>query len=616
MTLDLVADPVGALGGMTGKGATRVLGNPNQNLLETVVREAVQNSWDARRGDSPVTFGIKAFKFSKSQREAIADALAEGTARTPPVLQLPGSREEFDAVVIYDRGTRGLRGRPSADASDEKDGDFARFVFSIGETKPRDGFHVAGGTYGFGRSAFLKASALGTILVHSRCVSIGSSKGERRFIGMNWRNPYELRPKRKKFTGRHWWGRADGDGIAPITGKAADDLAESFGMTEIPDDDFGTTILILQPQWSMSDGSEESDTEEVDERAEALSRMKQGLLWYVWPRVLEGSLNLEIDWFGESIEIPHPSKHPRLKLFARALEVAEKKREPRPGELLSSIECQRPIQVLGALGVVHRAHLGTADDDYLDPSEPLHHVALMRDTRLVVEYLPCAVPLERSEYAGVFLADREVNPVFAAAEPPTHDSWVKEQLPTRRERVLVNVALKKIASETREFVNPATEIADGSGAGLGAIADELGTLIPETTGGSVLGIPKPKGGGGGGGKGPRGTRLPAGGRIRLGLAQYREDEGRHLLDIPFDVEAGEVATTVEARVRVVVEGGGTEEEAPEGTDSPEVVGWRIDGTNRMRLGSELKVPANKQVTGSLIVRHPADCSVRVAVSGV
>src|SRR4051812_3060187 len=100
MRIDLVADAVGALGGLTGKGAMKVLGNPSQNLLETVVREAVQNSWDARRDDAPVTFGIKAFKLVRSQREAIAQALREGTAQAPPVLELPETREDFDAVAI------------------------------------------------------------------------------------------------------------------------------------------------------------------------------------------------------------------------------------------------------------------------------------------------------------------------------------------------------------------------------------------------------------------------------------------------------------------------------------------------------------------------------------
>jgi len=37
---------------------------------------------------------------------------------------------------------------------------------------------------------------------------------------------------------------------------------------------------------------------------------------------------------------------------------------------------------------------------------------------------------------------------------------------------------------------------------------------------------------------------------------------------------------------------------------------------RMRVGAQLTVPANKQVTGTLIVRQPADCTVRVAVGGV
>ena len=117
----------------------KVLGAPTQNILETVVREAVQNSWDAKAGKGPVRFGVEAYALSRQQRDAVTTALSQGLRQKPAVLELPGPREQFDAIAIFDRGTGGLGGPLTAWSADEEDGDFARFVFSIGETKPQAG---------------------------------------------------------------------------------------------------------------------------------------------------------------------------------------------------------------------------------------------------------------------------------------------------------------------------------------------------------------------------------------------------------------------------------------------------------------------------------------------
>jgi len=93
-------------------------------------------------------------------------------------------------------------------------------------------------------------------------------------------------------------------------------------------------------------------------------KMKQGLLWYVWPRIPRGLAALEIDWFASS-RTPAPTKHPRSSCSPR-LEIAESSANLRHGRASwASIDCQRPIQVLGSLAIAHRAHVGGSDDDYL-----------------------------------------------------------------------------------------------------------------------------------------------------------------------------------------------------------------------------------------------------------
>jgi len=620
MKLDLVREPVGSLGGMGGRGATNVLGAPKVGVLETVVREAVQNSWDARAGEGPVRFRVDAYSLTRPQRQAVADALADGIRQNPPVLEMPASREDFDAIVVSDRGTSGLGGEPRADVADAQDGDFARFVFSIGETKVKEGQVSAGGTYGFGRSAFLDASAIGTILVHTVCSAPGRKGAkESRFIAMHWGKGYRLERTKQRFAGRHWWGRSDRDGVLPVTGPAADTLARSVGMPVPDDGETGTTILILQPKWSMADGSEEdADFEIAEAREHARNRISQALLWYVWPRIHDGALAIGMEWFGKEISLPAPASHPRLKLFVRARELAEREREPRKFEHAVDVDCRRPIQGLGYLGLAKRIQVVQRDDDYLDPSEPMHHVALMRDTRLVVQYLSCSPGADRWEYAGVFVTTPDVDRVFANSEPPTHDDWSKEKLRERSHRVFVNVALKRVTAEARAFASPGALAADGSATGLGPISDSLGSLLADITGPSTT-VTRPhvkKGGGRGEGGGGGGGRLPSGLRIELGVPERAEEDGRRLLRVPFTIEGGPQTSSVTARAAVILEGGATESETPEGSSTPEVVGWEVKGSSNRKRGTLLKVPADETIEGTLVVVQPADCTVRVAIDPV
>jgi hypothetical protein len=623
MKLELVSEPVRALGGMGGRGAKRVLGAPNLSVLETVVREAVQNSWDARDRNGPVTFGIAGYTLNRSQRSALVTALAQGINQEPPVLMLPPATAPLDAIVIYDRGTTGLGGEPTADAADGRDGDFARFVFSIGETKPQPGITSAGGTYGFGRSAFLEASAVGTILVHTVC-SKADGALESRFIGMNWGAAYRRARTSRRFTGRHWWGKADGEGVLPLTGRAADQLADALGMPMPEPGERGTTILVVQPKWAELNGvGDESDGEGDPDleilRDHARRRISQSLLWYVWPRIRDRSLAVFMHWFGDDMELPDPADHPRLKLFVKALDLAQRVREPRQFEHAVGIDCRKPIKPLGNLGVVKRIHRSSdVDDDYLPASEPLHHVALMRDTRLVVQYLECAPPADRWEYAGAFVTDPEVDPIFASSEPPTHDYWSKERLAERNHKVFVNVALKRIAAEAREFAIPGALMAEGATVGLGPLSDELGTLLADTSDTSTRvrrpaskkrNGQRPEGGGGGG-------SLPSGVQIVLGQPERREEAYGHLLRVPFEISGGERPVTVEARAIVIVDGGGTEDEPPTGSLVPEIVGWEVMGESSMRRGARLKVSPDDEFAGSLHVIQPSDCTVRIAIDPV
>jgi hypothetical protein len=150
-------------GSATATGILRQLGRPGLDELTVLVREAAQNSWDARRSEEPVHFAV-----SLEQLRERASAWQEHLLPAPE----GDSIGEFDAsldesswiIVISDRGTFGLRGPTRADTSPaEGEGhDFVQFLRNVGE--PRD-TKLGGGTYGFGKGIFYRLSRVGSILV-------------------------------------------------------------------------------------------------------------------------------------------------------------------------------------------------------------------------------------------------------------------------------------------------------------------------------------------------------------------------------------------------------------------------------------------------------------------
>ncbi len=71
--LDLHAEKFAASGAMAADGMKKLLGTPALTVLQTVLREAVQNSWDARLPDEQVEFRISLRYLSSDEKRALKD---------------------------------------------------------------------------------------------------------------------------------------------------------------------------------------------------------------------------------------------------------------------------------------------------------------------------------------------------------------------------------------------------------------------------------------------------------------------------------------------------------------------------------------------------------------
>lgn len=503
VALYLNSEKVGPNGGVTSQGVLNQLGRPKLDPLAVLVREAVQNSWDARSSskspvelDYPITFGVKGWTLTDHQRYILQQGIF---AELPPDDYLPlrkvlESNNDLRAIVIYDRGTTGLGGPTRADEPTQvgESRDFVDFLRNVGQPPDKK---FAGGTYGYGKAAFYRVSHSQTILVHTKCKYKG--KVESRFIASALGYPYNT-SNGIPYTGRHWWGRnvKDVDIAEPILGEYADKVAEQLGMPSYGDD-LGTTIMILQPFLEEIDPAE---NEIIRTPWKAMNVIAENILLYFWPKMLKydrstPSIQFHVTWENQEIILPQPENYPPLTGYVNAMyRLKGKDAEGIFPYRIEQIESLRPHQFLGNLALEKFA---VENDTFFDTGRQsefqklTHHTALMRQPELVVKYLSGPVSSNpRFGYGGVFITDKEVDPIFAEAEPPTHDDWVADSLADNWHQRYVRVSQNRIGSFMEAFGKPSEVKSNPKElTPLGAFSNVLGTSLLSSIPGNSASTP-------------------------------------------------------------------------------------------------------------------------------
>ncbi|MET7283826.1 hypothetical protein ABZS29_36690 [Kribbella sp. NPDC005582] len=587
------------------------MGRPELDLLTILVREAAQNSWDARvRGrNEPVDFEMEFGSVSAAHLASWRELLLQN-APLEHQLPLRGAlrRSDIRILSVSDRGTSGLGGPTRADVAQGENHDFVSFVRNIGE--PRD-TELGGGTYGFGKGIFYLVAKAGAVLLHTRCAT---DEGlQTRLIGCALWKSYigQENAEEKRYTGRHWWGDASSGIVEPLIGEAADQVAQRLGLRPFGVDETGTTVVIIDPVLDDLDPQQ------------AAEYVAETIAWHLWPKMLATDgrrppMNFKVRCDGAEVSVPDPESTRPLDLFVAAY------RQLAVGGA-QTLACRSPKRTLGQLGLAKR--LGptveatmaslTAGIDGL-----VHHVCLMRPAELVVTYHKGPKPpSEVLSYAGVFRADTGMDDVYARAEPPTHDSWNPQslQLP---ESTFVRTTFRRIGEALEGLLElggaargGSSSISLGAASGrfssLVAGADGLGGASDFKSGTGRGGQPAGGRGSGGSGGGGRGTARPS--RVEyVGDPYLDERAGRTVVVQDFRLpEQGEYDVQVET---AVLAGPGTREtEPPMGAEVPELLGWeRTDG--RTVEGPVLRAVGGDGSTWRVLVRPASDTVTELDVT--
>lgn len=565
--LDHQPEEFSPTGNLASEGARNQLGRPDLHPLVLLVRETIQNSWDAKRPDvDTVSYSLHGWELDDAQRRHLRQTVFDRTQADLGVRRALDDRQSpLHVLCILDRGTSGLAGPTRADQISTESHDFVDFLRNIGQRPDKQ---LGGGTYGYGKAALYINSLVSTICVHSRCLANGRLQS--RFMAVQLGRQFEMDGRR--YTGRHWWGRRANDGIVdPVLDDEADLMAREIGMP-VDQDALGTTIALLAPDFRE------------DPPVKAMQLMADSIAWFFWPKMLPvgdapAGMRFDVRWNGATVAIPSPETDTCLKHFTRAWQMLHA-----DDSGVVQIRRDRPRAMLGRLAVRQLPERGMKAALANSPlRDGVHHVALMRSPRLIVKYLDLPLhPESGMGYAGVFLAEDDADRAFAAAEPPSHDDWIPRSVVDKNQRSLVTVALRRIKDQVAQQIRPSIDANTvGTDLPLAGFADVLGELLPGTEGSGAR-VRKARG---------RRTRPQRAGEDRTSAGRVparqpprvltREDPalvlvaGQKAIRVTFSVQAPEGISqlVVTAAPFVELDGGSIESDPPANAEAPLVLGW-------------------------------------------
>jgi hypothetical protein len=596
VNLDLQSERYAATGNISGTGVGRSLGTPTHDRLRLFIREVVQNSWDARADDEhpvQVKFHVRILEVKQAKKLSELFAELPGVASTRRLISQSLDRQSICVLEVEDWGTTGLGGPVRADqvSPGEEPPDFVNFFRNVGSPRDR---HLGGGTYGYGKSSAFALSRPRTIVGYTRSVFGGHPVA--RFMAANIGEPFEYR--RKKYTGRHWWGvKAADDVVDPLEAGAAHRAAESLGLNRRDAKQRGTTLVVIDP------GIEERST------LQTANAIAECLGWYFWPKMLiqphgGAAMEFEVQAEGRAVKVPHPSTFPPLGLLADAMRIAK-------GADATLIRCERPSKLLGRLALARRpiatrVRMDTNDEEPLAPVR-CSHLALMRPAELIVRYLTGPqLPSDMVEYGGVFICDEGVESAFADAEPPAHDDWVAENLEGAA-RTYVRVALRRLHASLEVYANPLPGVGKGaSQQSLAVLGDALGGILTAPSsriGGSDTRVARPR------------NKPPTSQSVTIGEPEpFRFAVVRKTPCALFRIQiAGKGGRPVKLRAKpyVVLEGGAAEEAA--GHESPKVVAWLSGDGDLISSNAQMTARVTGDMATIVAVSLPGDCAVGLDV---
>jgi hypothetical protein len=474
--------PTGGADASTGAGIFKNWGDTS----ELLAREVIQNSWDAAQGyrdeDPSHDFEV-VFRFDDltGDRKAVfVDGLdlrqlfeqRVHLQREDSRARLEGSAlgrldtdDPLSVLYISDFGAHGLYGAPGL----RRESHLYKALYTLGVSGKDDARLISGGSFGFGKGAFIRASRIGTVVAYScfepRPEPPYEDPVTRRLIGWTFWSGHEADGVERD--GRAWFGvHGHPSSAKPYADQEADCVASLLGIhARDPADrsQLGTTLVLVDP------------TVHADDLCSAIEK-------YWWPAIefVDGFATHVVTPDGTELH-PRPKSRPDLRPFLKAYELASLNPAAAPAgpdhkiATLPDVDGLPTGTMAQVLDVPESESPPDLEADLAGRQTPI--IAFMRRPRMVVEYREPS--RARVPTRGVYIASDALDPYLKRTEPAGHEKWEMrsgddDTDAERRAKGLALRAYRLIQDEVRSFAREAEPPRAVGGVPLGHFGELIG----------------------------------------------------------------------------------------------------------------------------------------------
>lgn len=434
------------LGGAAGGLASKIFrGIEDLDTSDLLAREVIQNSWDAARKlqeskrKTSIPFQVK-FRFvelSGANKEAFIQhsGLRELSEKTSNMKKkaadkafksfkkILDKKEPLTLLYCEDYGAHGLYG--SIDKISKSI--LFRALYMFGDTNKGED-QGSGGSYGFGKSAFIRGSGIQTVFAYSSFDKFESDPVTRRLVGFSYWDNFSI--GEEHFDGRAILGNSKKEPGLPFEDKEADIFANLLHFNKRTSDkpeNLGTSLLLVAPLITPM---------------ELLGAVEK---WW-WPALVEQRFEVSVVDKDGKEHFPRPARNPEIKPFLKAFSIARGDSKPSSAskESLISTGWQKSQGInIGdfALRLMDEDEVPEAEEN----EDGFPKIALMRNPRMVVEYK--TYERRRVRVRGVFIASKEADPYLKLSEPAQHDHWDKKPVPDADDEEIKAAAIARIVDD-------------------------------------------------------------------------------------------------------------------------------------------------------------------------
>jgi len=441
----------GASGGLAGKVFK---GIDTLTASDLLAREVIQNSWDAARklnsgrakskkvpfkmefkfveltGQDKVAFlktaGLQEiYEESKSMKKSDAEVAEES-------FKAINSDSPLKLLICSDFGAHGLYGSIEMGS----DSILFRALYMFGDTGKADE-DGTGGSYGFGKSAFIRGSGIQTVFAYSSFEPLADDNVTRRLVGTTYWGSH------RDAEGRDLEGRAiygdpsAGEPGIPFEDSKADELASKLFMekrSSTTEENLGTSLLLVHPQVG------------AEELIESIEK------WW-WPAIVDNEMEIVVYKNNGERLVPRPMSNNYVRPFLKAYELAVGR--TRQSAVIQESLISNSWQAVDGINIGSAA-LRVASEEELanEESEGGHfpRIALLRSPKMIIEYKD----FERRRVAvrGVFVASNEADGHLRNTEPAQHSHWDKKkskEIPILS-TTIADAVYSKLSTGLRKFI--------------------------------------------------------------------------------------------------------------------------------------------------------------------